>query len=269
MIKNLAIGSSNRGLLFLSLVLGMVFAVSLGIYLSSLDSESGSKSSGSTATVPVVVASVDIPALTTLTPEMLTVKEVPADLVLAGAFSDLDTVVGKKTQAALVAGQQILPTNATDADVAQDLFGPDAPLSLVIPEGKVAFSILVSKVASVGGLARPGDHVDLLSSQEVSDSEGQSTTTSTCVLLQDVQILAIGDSLLRAGGDTAAIASVGTNPDANTMTLAVTPDQAVALANAQGSVSGDGVGSQLWVSLRAYGDTNVATNVPACSAPAQ
>jgi len=263
MIKNIAIGGSNKALLLLALLMGLVCAVLVGVYLSGLDSnESGGGAIG--ASVPVVVAAADIPAQTSITAEMVTVREVPADLVLAGSFAEVAPVLGKKTQVQIVAGQQILPTNAIDANAAQEVFGPDAPISLLIPEGKRAFAIYVSSVASVGGLARAGDHIDLLSTQEVTGSDGDNAAVNACVVLQDVQVLAIGATLLQTGNDASAISGVNPNPDANTMTLAVTPEQVIQLAAIQRSVSDSSVGSQMWVSLRPYGDSSVAA-VPACS----
>ena len=67
MIKNLAIGGgSNKLLLISALVLGLLCAVLIGVYLTSLEDGGGSGSTSS-ATVPVVVATVDIPAATTIT----------------------------------------------------------------------------------------------------------------------------------------------------------------------------------------------------------
>lgn len=257
MIKNLAAGGSNRTLLFLALIMGLLCAALVGVYLSNLE---GSGGGGSSAKLPVVVAAADIPALTTITPEMVTVSDVPEDMVLAGAFTSIDSVVGKKAQVALVQGQQLLVTNAVDAALAQEAYGPDAPLSLIIPQGKRAYGVYVSKVASVGGLARAGDYIDLMLNAEA--EEGSSG--NACSVMQDIQVLAVGGTVARASSDAAGVAAVDPNPDANTLSLAVTPEQALQLAAVQRSVSDGSVGRQMWVVLRQFGDHSVA-NVPACS----
>lgn len=269
MIKNLALGGSNRGLLILALVLGMVFAVLVGVYLSSLDGGEGG-GSGSAATVPVVVAAVDIPPQTAITAEMVTVKEVPVDIALAGAYIETGEAVGKLTQIQIVANQQLLNSNAIDPATAQAVYGPDAPLSLVIPQGKRAFAIYVSQVASVGGLVRAGDHIDLMVSSEAGSGDAEADAGGlapgvACVAMQDVEVLAIAQTLRRAGAsaDSSAIAGVPAVPDANTMTLAVTPEQTVQLAAVQKSVSDASVGKQMWVVLRPFGDHSIAA-VPSC-----
>jgi Flp pilus assembly protein CpaB len=258
MIKNIAAGGSNRTLLFLALLMGLLCAALVGVYLNNLEGGSGG---GSSSTVPVVVAATDIPALTTITSDMVTLSDVPEDMVLAGAFTDPGAVVGKKTQVAIVPGQQLLTTNAVDAALAQEAYGPDAPLSLIIPAGKRAYAIYVSKVASVGGLARAGDYVDLMLNADSADG----TTSSACYVMQDVQVLAVGATVASAAPDASGVASVATNPDATTYSLAVTPEQALTLAATQRSVSDGSVGKQMWVVLRQFGDHGVA-GVPACPA---
>jgi len=266
MIKNLAIGGSNRTLLFLALLMGLTCAALVGVYLSSLDTNGGT--SGSLPSVPVVVASADIPALTTITSDMLTVKEMPADLVLAGSFPDTEAVVGKKTQVALVAGQQLLATNATDATLAQEAYGPDAPLSLVIPEGKRAYAVVMNDLSAVGGLGRAGDHVDVIMSGAGSEAGGSLDPGSSCFLVQDVQVLAVAGTVVRAGAtDASGVAAVDANPEAKTMSLAVTPGQAAQLAAAQISVDDSKVGRFLWVALRQFGDHQPASGIPTCSLP--
>jgi Flp pilus assembly protein CpaB len=253
MIKNLAIGGSNRTLLVLALLMGLLCAMLVGIYLSNLEGGSGG---GSSETTPVVVAAVDIPAQTTITPEMLSLTDVPIESALAGAFTDTAVVVGKKTQVAIVPGQQLLATNAVDAALAQEAYGPDAPLSLIIPEGKRAYAIYVSKVASVGGLARAGDYVDLMLS-------GDAAKGPACFVMQNIQVLAVGQTVARAGSDASAVSAAAPNPEANTYTLAVSPGQAGQLATVQNTVSDNSVGTQMWVVLRQFGDHDSA-NVPAC-----
>ncbi len=266
MIKNLAIGGSNRTML-LALVFGAICAVLVGVYLSGLNSDD---STGvSTSTVPVIVASQDIPAQTTITDAMLTVKEVPTDLVLTGSFTELTAVVGKRTQVQLVAGQQLLATNASDATDAVAQYGADAPLSLLIPEGKRGFAIYVSPVAAVGGLARAGDRVDVIVSEThtVSSDVGDVTTSSACYAMQDIPVLATGDTLRKpvADGDSSGVAAVDPNLEAVAMTLAVSNQEAIQLAAAQQSVSDASVGKQLWVALRSFGDHSPNTDLPSCA----
>ncbi len=269
MIKNLAIGGgSNRGLLILALVLGLIAAVLIGVYLSSLDGSDGGGGTTSSATVPAVVAVQDIPAATTITQDMVAVKAIPADLALAGVFSQSSAAVGQTTQVALAAGEQIIPGKVSSAGTAVDQYGPTPPLSVIIPEGKRGFAIKVSSVGAAGGLVRPGDHVDLLLSLTAStDDQGVEQPASSCYVLQNIQVLAVGTTLTQTTSDTDAngIAAVDANEGAGTMTLAASPLDASILAAAQANVGGDGVGTQLWVSLRKFSDHTISADVPICS----
>jgi pilus assembly protein CpaB len=266
MIKNLAIGgSSNRLLLIFALVLGLVCAVLVGVYLSGLEDKGGTTQSSST--VPVVVAASDIPAATVITPEMLVVKAVPADLALIGAFRQTSEAVGQTTQVQILAGEQMVPNKVASAGTATVQYGPNPPLSVIVPEGSRAFSIALSAVAAAGGLVRPGDHVDVMMTTSAgTGDQGQSLPSSTCYVVQNIEVLAIGSALTQATSETDANGIAASSPDegASTMTLAVTPVQAGFLASAQGGLSGSSVSSPLWVVLRNFSDHNVASDVPAC-----
>ena len=265
MIKNLAIGSgNNRVLLLVALLLGLISAILIGLYLSSLE---GGEGSGSATNSTVVVAAVEIDPLTQISAEMLTVKAIPLDLVLSGGFTDTTVAVGQTTQVAIVAGEQLLQSKLTSPGTALDSFGTEAPLSLIIPEGMRAFTISTSAVGAAGGLIRPGDHVDLILTGGIHNAPaGAITGASACYVLQNVQILALNTSLSRttSSSDAAAIAAVSANPEANRATLAVNSEEAWQLAAAQGSVSGGGVETQLWMSLRPFGDSATNGNLPAC-----
>lgn len=268
MIKNLAVGGgSNRLLLIFALLLGLICAILVGVYLSGLNgNDDGAKPAS--ATIPVVVAGQDIPALTTITAEMLVIKSVPADVVLPGVFRATDDVVGQTTQVAIVTGEQVLPTKVTSASGSIDTFGNDAPLSVIVPQGMRAFSIFLSKSAAAGGLVRAGDHVDIIQSWDTgATEEGVASSGQACVVLQDVEVLAIGTTLKQttADGDINGLAAAGTNGDASQLTLAVTPAQTVDLAAYQKTISGDSVGQQFWVSLRPFSERGAVGDLPACS----
>ncbi len=267
MIKNLAIGSGNsRVLLLAALLLGLISAILIGLYLSSLDGGEGTAAPVTTRTV--VVAAVEIGPLTQITPEMLAVKAIPLDLVLTGAFDDTEDAIGQTAQISIVPGEQVLQSKVTSPDSALDLFGDETPLSLIIPEGMVAFTIATSAVGAAGGLVRPGDHVDLILTGELlsAPEEGTLTGASACYVLQNVKVLALNADLSRttSSSDAAGIALVAANPEASRATMAVTSDQAWQLAAAQRSVSGGGVETQLWMSLRPFGDSSINAGLPTC-----
>lgn len=266
MIKNMAIGSgNNRVLLLAALLLGLIAAILIGLYLSNLD---GGESAAPVTTRTVVVAATEIDPLTQITAEMLTVQAIPLDFVLIGAFGDPEDAVGQTAQVSIVPGEQVLQSKLTSPDSALDFFGNDTPLSLIIPEGMRAFTVSMSSVGAAGGLVRPGDHVDLILTGELLNAPEAGTLTgaSACYVLQNVSLLALNSDLSRttSSSDAAGIAAVSANPEASRATLAVTSEQAWQLAAAQKSVSGGGVETQLWMSLRPFGDSTVNAGLPMC-----
>lgn len=261
MIKNLAIGGgSNRLLLIFALVLGLLCAILVGVYLSGLSS-SDTTPTTTAVTVPVVVAVQDIPPLTVVTDAMLTVKNVPTDLAVVGALAKPADIVGQTAQVQITAGEQVIPSKVTSTLSAASLYGNNVPLSLLVPTGARAFSIAISQVTSAGGLVRAGDYVDIISRSAVS-------STGTCYLLQDVQVLVVGSTLAnpRSQTDAGALAATLPNPAADVMTVAVTPQNAAVLAAGGTAQSGPDASASYWVALRPFGDHAPAAGNPAtCS----
>ena len=267
MIKNMAIGSgNNRMLLLAALLLGLISAILIGLYLSSLDGGESKVAPVTTRTVVVAVAEID--PLTTISAEMLVVKAIPIDQILSGSFTTAEDAIGQTTQVSIVPGEQVLQSKLTSPGSALDSFGDETPLSLIIPDGLRAFTVSASSVGAAGGLVRPGDHVDLILTGSLLEEQAEGTLTgaSACYVLQNVQVLALNSAVSRttSSSDVAAIAAVSANSEVNRATLAVTSEEAWQLAAAQGSVSGAGVETQLWLSLRPFGDSTTNAGLPTC-----
>src|SRR3970040_329344 len=107
MIKNQALGGrTNRALILLGLFLGLVSAALVVVYLSKADGGGGTVSGEKT---PVVVDTQDISAGSRITEGMVGLKPISAEAVLAGAFTEMETVVGQVTRVPLVSGEQVIP----------------------------------------------------------------------------------------------------------------------------------------------------------------
>jgi pilus assembly protein CpaB len=270
MIKNLAIGGgSNRTLLLLALLLGLIAAVLIGVYLSSLEGDD--EPAGPAETSLVVVAATDIAPLTPITEDLLTVKAVPTELALAGGFTDISDVIGQKTQVALVPGEQVIQTKILSSD-SIDQLGLDTPLSIKIPEGMRGFTVQVSAVGAAGGLIRAGDRVDLIFSGNLEgfaagEDGGDFTAASACYMAQSLEVIAWDATIAQttSTSDATGLASTDGNTDASRATLVVTPDQAWQLAAVQKAVNGGSVERQLWASLRPFGDSSVREDLPTCA----
>ncbi|HXG36893.1 MAG TPA: Flp pilus assembly protein CpaB [Dehalococcoidia bacterium] len=255
MIKNQALFKSNRGMLFLALLLGAIAAILVVVYVQSAAEESGGAGGGPSG--QVVVAKNDIAPGTRITAEMVTVKTVPVDLQIVGVFTRADDVVGKVTQVPVIAGEQLSgpKITATGPSIAQ--FQENPPLSLVIPEGMRAFSLEVEEQRAVGGLIRTGDFVDVM----------MPAGPASCYVVQNIQVVAVAQAvstvpLTGTDNNQNRTSQIGdeTKPDAKSVTLAVTPAQALQLLRAV-QASEDNV---LWLALRAFSDHGGA-NVPQCA----
>ncbi len=273
MIKSQALsGKSNKVLIFLGLFLGLVSAVLVVVYLKSASGDGGGGVSGGVIT-PVVVAGGDIPAGTRVTEEMVEIKDITADVVLAGTYSDTGDVVGQVTRVPLVAGEQVIPTKvtATGAAIAD---GESPPLAYVVPEGKRAVAVQVSSVIGASGLIRAGDYVDVILTVRVESgdtaegggitAEGGGMTLESGkdqiarTILQNAQVLTIGQdvAVTAAGEGTEGAPAVGedsdANPEATTVTLAVSPVHGEVLSVAE--TCGENFSGRLALALRAFGD---------------
>ncbi len=127
----------------------------------------------------------------------------------------------------------------------------------MIPAGKRAISIPVKEQTSVGGLVLPGDIVDVIAIF----TESSTGLDKARTLLQNVEVLAVAQEAQQpippavdAGQGVAGQTDLGQTPsdvkqqpNAGTITVAVTPDQAQLLALTAEK-------AKLWLTLRARGD---------------
>jgi pilus assembly protein CpaB len=263
-----AAGSTNRRLLLLALVAGIVAAILIYTALSRGSESTGS--AGAASTVPAVVAKQDIPARTKITSGMLEVRQLPTDSHSELAYTDLSQVVGQVTRYPIATNEEVLSTKVVSlASVAKT----GESLSYVIPEGSRAISIEVTQVISSGGLVLPGDYVDIIGVFDVTFGSGDQEITEeryfSRIILQNIEVLAVAQTVVDtvpeagtttgtdgettttdAGGQRVRNTEASPEPKASTVTLSVTPQQAQLLFLAEEN----GV---LRLAVRPYGDATV------------
>jgi pilus assembly protein CpaB len=244
----------NRRFLLLALFAGLIAAILVYVAISNAGEEEASGGGGGAAvtTAPVVVAANDIPARTEITPSMVEIRQVPEDDVSELAFTNADQVVGQVTRYPVSAGEHVLSTKVVS------LTGPEVAnesLSFVIPSDMRAIAITVNQVIGSGGLVLPGDYVDVIAVFDVDfiSPGGDATQRETedkffsSTVLQNVEVLAVAQTIVDAApevsatpdGDTATPVAAETdgsqrarvteadpNPDAVTVTLSVTLEDA-------------------------------------------
>lgn len=163
----------NKKMLIISLIFGIVTFVVTTMYLGKVAQEHKYKSE----LISVIVARSNIPPRTVIRESMVEAKPIPRQYILPGATSKLAQVIGKITTTPVIPGEQLLSNKLT-------VRGRKLGLSFIIPKNKRAVSVEVDASASIAGLIKPGDMVDVLCTLG-----GKIDRTVT--ILQNVPILAI------------------------------------------------------------------------------
>ncbi len=130
---------------------------------------------------------------------------------LAFTENDIASLTNRYTAVTIIPDDIITPKRLLDEDTVPNL-------ARAIPAGKRAVSIAVSKASSVGGFIQQGDYVDVIATFRPRNGE-----TITKIVLQDIQVLAIGNTYEFEGlvaTHTPAIAA----SKAELITLALTPE---------------------------------------------
>lgn len=224
----------NRRFLLLAILLAVLSAVLVYVQISQ---------DGGTGTAPVavgdrqvVVATTAIKQRTTITPEMVELKTVPASAVATGALTNLEQVVGSVTKFPVEVNQQLLATSV----VSTELPTADAALAQFVPTGRRAVAIKASQLINSGGLILPGDWVDI----GWSCCDGSPVVSNT--ILRNLQVAAVAQTLIPSGpvavaegtgtgtgapegtglDEPVAGDAVAADPGAGTVTLLVTPEEA-------------------------------------------
>jgi pilus assembly protein CpaB len=251
-------GRANKRFLLLALVLGVIGAILVYVTFSRSDKTNEAAPVGDT---PVVVAKQDIAARTEITRSMLETRLVNKDAVAATAYSDPELVVGQVTRFPIETDEQI--TSSKVVPKTGSLAGSRS-LSFVIPQGMRAMAVNVSEVINGGGLVLPGDYVDVLVTFDVDFAKPNDPTSRetfynyfTETLLQNVEVLAVSqgvvdivespDATPTANGQRVRNSEDEPRPGAATVTLALTPEQAQILFNAE-------LNGRIRMAVRAFGD---------------
>ncbi len=136
----------------------------------------------------VLVATRDIPKGATIDEGSVEANVVPEQYRQPQAVSSIDRILGMVTVVSIAKGEQITLTKL----VQSRQFGG---LAEGTPVGKRAITISVDNLASLAGMIKPGDYVDVIAMVlvPVQTSEGkQSSQVAVMPLFQNVLVLAIG-----------------------------------------------------------------------------
>jgi pilus assembly protein CpaB len=138
----------------------------------------------------VLIAKRDISKGTPIAENMLDAKFVPEEYLQPQAVDSFERISGMVAMTPISKGEQITLTKLSFPAALKE---SRRSLAMATPIGKRAISVSVEDIASVGGMIRAGDYVDVIATipVPVQTAEGKTITQVTTVpLFQNVLVLA-------------------------------------------------------------------------------
>jgi len=199
--------SSRITVIAIAVVFAAAATLSVFLYARGLQENAET----STDTVGVVVVAQDIPSDTELDGLLsggaLEIQQVPADLVVSNAVTDLNELKGESTASPILAGEQVSSTRLAGS---QDL--PGGVLS--IPKGMQGMTVALESQRVIGGnVLAAGDHVAIHATFP--------NEKHTVVISSDAQVLRV----FSAAAGTATGSTTTQSGSGNNVTLALDPEE--------------------------------------------
>ena len=239
-----------------SLIAAVCAGVVLYLYLGKLEQQKQVQ----VVYEEVVVAAQDIPAYTAITPEMLTVQQVPQGTAHPLAARAVSDAVGFVTEGAILTGEEVIPAKLKQPGQAE------SGLSYVVPKGMRALTIAVDEISGLAGFLQRGDYVDvyayLTTSYATPEQKASAAATEQPAAAQQATtVLAAQNVCILAAGTTLAQKDPAADSDGigySSITVLVTPEQAMRIIQSARS----GV---VMTVLRANGDHETSVQEPVVS----
>ena len=215
----------------------LVFALALAVIVSFMSYRMMSKQTvvvekaPEVETLQIAVAASDIQRGQKLSQEDIRFTVFLADTRPAGTFTPDQSPVGRVAMTAIKATVPIVDSQLASKDITQ------GGLAAILSPNKRAVSVSVDRVIGVAGFVHPGNMVDVLVSVS---SKGEKEGYITKIVLQNIQVLAVGTQAQKSGEKKAT--------KVNVVTLEVTPEESerLSLARNKGTIS---------LALRGYSDS--------------
>jgi pilus assembly protein CpaB len=198
-----------------------------------LQKKSGVGQTAVLKTRPVVVALTDLTWGSAITKPMLGTKPFMGDSLPPGVFSDPANIVGRVVISPIKKGEPVFESRLAPVELNK------GGVAAVLAPNRRAMAIKVDKVVGVSGFIHPGNRVDVLVT--MANKQGESSTTMTKVVLENMLVLATGPQVEETGKQEKST-------PVDVITLEVTPEEGekLALAATEGKVV---------LALRSYTDT--------------
>jgi pilus assembly protein CpaB len=186
-----------RSWIFLGLGLLLAGLTGLSLYGVAADYGSRAAAAGSD-TADVLIARVDIGTRAVISADMLAHKAFPKALVPPGALASDADVIGQTTVSAIPAGATIVRSQLVAA-------GGRTGASLTLEKGKVLVAFPTTDPLTLGGLVKPGDHVDILATVTSGTGDSARKTQTTVQNLEVIEVLVAGSQTQRTASLTFAV----------------------------------------------------------------
>jgi Flp pilus assembly protein CpaB len=247
--------------MFLALILAALAAVLVYAAIS----RSGDKGI-STGSVPVVVAKSAIAPGTRITAGMVEVQNFTQANAPFQALETTEAVVGQIARYPISQGEPVLSSKFVDAVSASS-----AALAYILEPGKRGMAVTFDDIVGAGGLALPGDHVDIV----WVPFKG----APAFVLLSDIEVTAVNQTIIDVAPSAPGLVETGEapqpnsdrtrtsdadpQPEAATATLLLTPEQTTTVLCAE--TFAHRFEGEFRMAVRSFGDTApLQTNAPVC-----
>ncbi|MEW5926427.1 MAG: Flp pilus assembly protein CpaB [Gemmatimonadota bacterium] len=171
----------------------------------------------------IVVAAKDLSIGTPVQASDVKLMDWPDRIVPAGYAASLDQVVGRGVITPVAANEPLLTTKLSTKE-------EGGGLPIIIPEGMRGVTVKVNEVIGVAGYIQPQNSVDVLVTITPPEEEGALKTPVTKTILQNVRVLAAGQTIQKdAEGKPQTVSHI---------TLLVTPEdgEKLTLAAAEGRI---------------------------------
>lgn len=193
---------------------------------------------------PLVVASRAIKYGEKLDAGMLSVIKVPANAVPEGAYTTVAAALAADRGGAPVA---LAPLSQREALLPTKISGPGSRPSVAaeVADGMRAYAIKIDDTTGVGGLALPGDRVDVVLMRDLTP-DGPQRSYISYVVIQNARVLGVD---LNADPTSNKPAS----PDTATLEVSIEDSQKLSMAAPLGTLS---------LALRRNGEARIADAAP-------
>lgn len=171
----------------------------------------------------ILVAARDLDIGTPIGPDDIKWQKWPSDAVAGGYITKdanpqgLETMIGAVARTGVFAGEPVTDVKLVRAESSNFMAAALGP-------GMRAVSVEISEETGAGGFIKPNDRVDVIVSVEASNSDDGLKRAVTRTLLQNVRIMAVGQTFRDSAGTTETNGE--TQQTAKTVTLEVSPAEA-------------------------------------------